>query len=510
MTQPAPLVSLDCVDVDIDGQAILHDIAFEISSGHHWGIVGANGSGKSTLLALLSGRVWPAPGRGRRVYDFGSGPERDAITARERVALFSHELQDLYSARRWNFRARDIVHSGLTRTDIPQRRASQASLDEATDLLERMNLGHLADRRLLELSRGEQRRVLITRSLAFKPALLLLDEPASGLDSASRQELEAMLAVVAERTQIVTTSHQLDELPAIVTDRAILEGGRLRAGEAVDATARARARARARAASRAVPEANDHDAAPAQAGNVMIELEAASAWFGGRQVLKELDWKLESGESWLITGNNGAGKSTLLRMLHAEIRPARGGSIAWPGLGDPRNVWDLRQKIALVSAEFQARYRYPTRVFDAVASGFQSSIGLVRKLTREQNDRVVALLDDFELTALGDRLLATLSYGQRHRALIARIFATDPKILLLDEPWEGLDSETSDIVAEQVGRRIASGAQVVCVSHVGPRSLSLNRRMTLAGGRIVYAGDSVEPRENSANARSPATNCRQH
>lgn len=495
MTQTAPLVSLECVDVDIDGQAILHNITFEISSGQHWGIVGANGSGKSTLLALLAGRRWPAPGRGTRVYDFGSGPERDAITARERVALFSHELQDLYSARRWNFRVRDIVHSGLTRTDIPQRGASRASLDKATDLLEQMNLGHLADRRLLELSRGEQRRVLIARCLAFEPALLLLDEPASGLDSASRQELEAMLVAVAERTRIVTTSHQLDELPAIATDRAILDAGRLRLDLPVAQSARSRT------ANRSDTESNRHDDAREHAGRVMIELVTASAWLGDRQVLKELNWQIKAGENWLITGDNGAGKSTLLRMLHAEIRPARGGRIGWPGLGDPPNVWDLRRKIALVSAEFQARYRYPTRVFDAVASGFQSSIGLVRKLTRAQNERVAALLADFELQGLGDRWLTTLSYGQRHRALIARIFATDPAILLLDEPWEGLDSETSEIVAEQIDRRITAGSQVVCVSHVGPRGLSLNRRMTLVDGRIAHGGGSVEPRENSANAR---------
>lgn len=504
MTQTAPLVSLDGVDVVIDGQTILHRIEFEISTGQHWGIVGANGSGKSTLLALLSGRRWPAPGRGTRTYDFGSGPERDAITARERVALLSHELQDLYIARRWNFRARDIVHSGLTRTDIPQRRASQASLDEASNLLEQMHLGHLAERRLLELSRGEQRRVLITRSLAFKPALLLLDEPASGLDALSRKELEAMLAVVAERTQVVTTSHRFDQLPAIVTDRAMLDAGRLQLQVPVAATARTRSAARTDATT-----GNDRGSR-ALAAKVMIELKAASAWLGDRQVLKELDWQLKAGENWLITGDNGAGKSTLLRMLHAEIRPARGGRIHWPGLGDPRNVWDLRRKVALVSAEFQARYRYPTRVFDAVASGFQSSIGLVRKLTRAQNDRVVALLADFELQALGDRLLATLSYGQRHRVLIARTLVTDPAILLLDEPWEGLDDETSEIVAEQIGRRIAAGSQVVCVSHVGPRGLSLNRRLELVDGRIAYAGDSVEPRENSANARSPTTDFRQH
>jgi molybdate transport system ATP-binding protein len=240
----------------------------------------------------------------------------------------------------------------------------------------------------------------------------------------------------------------------------------------------------------------------------MIELIDASAWLGNRQVLKQLNWQLTSGENWLITGDNGAGKSTLLRMLHAEIRPARGGRIAWPGLGNPRDVWELRRRIALVSAEFQARYRYPTRVFDAVASGFHSSVGLVSELSSEQRERVEALLAEFELAAFRDRLLSTLSYGQRHRALIARTLATEPKILLLDEPWEGLDSESGGIVAEQIGRWISAGTQVVCVSHVGPRGLSLNRRMRLVDGRIAHAGDSVEPRENSASARSPAPDSR--
>jgi molybdate transport system ATP-binding protein len=520
MAQTGPLVILDGVDVDIDGCTVLHDIRFEIASGQHWGIVGANGSGKSTLLSLLSGQRWPRPGHGSRTYDFGDGPERDAVTARQRVALVGHELQDLYVARRWNFRALDIVHSGLTRTDIPQRRASPRSRQEAQALLESMDLGHLAERRLLELSRGEQRRVLIVRSLAFKPALLLLDEPASGLDTASRSDLDAMLTVAAARTQLVMTTHQVEKLPAFVTDRAIIESGRLRRLKPVDAETEteteteteiqpepepaSRTQARPAVDSSAVPGADEREA-PVR---VLIRLEAASAWQGDRLILNTLNWTLNYGENWLITGQNGAGKSTLLRMLHAEIRPARGGKITWPGLGDPKDVWALRRSIALVSPELQARYRYPTRVVDAVASGFHSSIGLVQALTNAQNDRVLALLDDFELTAFGDRLLSTLSYGQRHRTLIARTLATDPQILLLDEPWEGLDTRSSDIVAEQIGRRMSAGTQVVCVSHVGPRGLCLNRRMTLKDGRIADVGGSVEPRESCASAQSRATNFR--
>ena len=507
MPQIRPLIRLDNVDVDIDERPILREINLEIASGHHWGIVGANGSGKSTLIALIAGRRWPAPGRGKRVYDFGSGPERDAVSARERVALLGHELQDLYIARGWNFRAIDIVHSGVTRTDIPQRKASKRSRNEAEAILESMGLSYLASRRMLELSRGEQRRVLIARSLAFKPALLLLDEPASGLDSPSREGLEATLRRAAEKIPIVTAAHHVDELPDIVTDIATLQSGRLDCGprsdrERLDGASTRTGSGRRRAEPNTEPKEQDRSVtAMAAQGRLMIALESASAWLGGRQVLKDLDWELRSGEHWLITGENGAGKSTLLRMLHAEIRPARGGRISWPGLGDPQDVWALRRMVALVSPELQARYRFPTRVFDAIASGFYSSIGLVHRLSPEQRNRVNALLTGFELEPFRDRLLSTLSYGQRHRALIARTLATDPKILLLDELWEGLDAQTSEIVGIEIDKQMATGTQVVCVSHVGARGLKFNRVLRLSDGRIVNAGDSAARRENSANAR---------
>jgi molybdate transport system ATP-binding protein len=504
-----PIIRLDRVDVDIEGRHILRDIDLALMPGEHWGIVGTNGSGKSTLLALLAGLRWPAPGRGTRRYDFGSGPERDAVTARERVALIGHELQDSYVARGWNYRARDIVHSGITRTDIPQRRASPASKAEASALLDVMGLGHLAERRFLELSRGEQRRVLIARSLAFGPALLLLDEPASGLDAASREALESMLAIAARKTTIVASAHGASELPRIVTKTALLDAGRLIFdGPGRTQTASARDSAHPAADRPMPPDASRAD--PASGKGTIIALESASVWLGERKILHELDWQLSAGEHWLITGENGAGKSTLLRLLHGELRPALGGSISWPGLGNPRDVWTLRRRIALVSAELQARYRLPTRVFDAVASGLDASIGLTRALTPDEHDRVAALLEAFELQSLSRRWLSTLSYGQRHRALIARTLVTDPAVVLLDEPWEGLDADTCEIVGAALARRMAAGVQVICVSHVGARGLALNRTLTLEKGRIVDVGGSAVPRQSSASARCRASGSPPH
>ena len=484
MRQNAPIIRLENVAVDIDGHRILDDISLTISPGEHWGITGANGSGKSTLLALIAGIRWPAPGSGSRVYDFGDGPERDAVTARRRITLIGHELQDLYVARGWNFRARDVVHSGITRTDIPRRHPAPGSLEAARDLLDSMNLGHLAERRLLDLSRGEQRRVLICRALAFEPALLLLDEPASGLDAASRRGLEETLERAALRTQCVIATHRTDELPGIVNRPAHVSAGRLTVDATETGVPPVTAATNEAAAGRA-PESGAPD------GDVVIALDNASAWLGQREVLKRLNWQLRRGEHWLVTGPNGAGKSTFLRLLHGQLRPAVGGRIRWPGLGNPRDVWTLRREVALVSAELQASYRLPTTVFNAIASGFSASIGLTRALTETERERVETLIEAFGLGPLRDRKLASLSYGQRHRTLIARTLATDPAVLLLDEPWEGLDQDTAALIAGQLTALIEAGTQVVCVSHLGAGGLPLNRTLELAAGQIVSAGGSA-------------------
>ena len=518
MSLTAPIVRLDDVDVDIDGRAVLRGISLELHPDRHLGVVGDNGSGKSTLLALLAGNRWPKPGGGRRTYDFGEGPERDAVTARSRIALVGHELQDLYFARRWNFRVRDIVGSGATRTDIPRRNPPEIAVRRADAVLAATGLSPLADRRLLELSRGQQRRVLIARALAFSPALLLLDEPTGGLDSAARADLFAMLEQIAAETPLVLAMHREEDLPGLVTDVARLDAGRLNriavidrlAGPGVSPAAgqvppSAAGQGPPPAAGQRTPPAAGHKAPPtagdrpprpaaarAQDGNrehePLIAVDGASVWIDGRRVLDSIDWRLERGEHWLVTGANGAGKSTLLRLLHGELRPARGGAIRWPGLGDPRDVWTLRRRVALVSAELQARYLYPTRVFDAVASGFDASIGLTRRLAPLEIAEVESLLEAFGLVSLRDRLLTALSYGQRHRTLIARTLTTEPRVLLLDEPWEGLDTVSSTIVRRELARRMEGGTQIVCVSHVGTHGLDLNRALRLERGRIVDAG----------------------
>jgi len=480
---PAPLVRFEHVDVALEGVPILHDIHWHLNRGEHWGIVGANGSGKSTLLGLIGGTLWPAPGSGQRSYDFGAGTETDAVHARSEIVLVSHELQDRYARLNWNFTALDVVLSGVYRTDVPRRRPATEQRSRALAVLRRLGVAHLGERRFLELSRGEQRRVLIARGVAFGPTVLLLDEPASGLDAASRLELSAMLQVVAAECTLVCTAHVADDLPPLIARYLSIERGRVVAAESRSADApRALAREPTRHASQIQGVAAPLTTAPDQA---LIALDHADVWLGARHVLRDVSWRLEPAQHWLVTGPNGSGKSTFLRMLHGQLRPALGSEVHWPALGDPRNVWELRKQIAWLSPELQAAYRYPSTVRACVASGFESSIGQTRGLTSEESARVDELLVDLELTELAERTLRTLSYGQARRALIARALVNRPRVLLLDEPWEGLDAPTAELLNRTLANVIAARTQLVCTSHLAAHRDHFTHELGLEVGRVT-------------------------
>jgi molybdate transport system ATP-binding protein len=510
------MVRLDNVDVKIADTTILRGIDWRLEPGACWGVIGANGSGKSTFLALVAGHLWPAPGRGSRIYDFGRGAEHDAVAARRAITLVGHELQDRFARFAWNFPVEEVVLSGLARTDIPRRNTAAADRNRARALLKELDLDHLASRRFLELSRGEQRRALIARALAFKPHVLVLDEPASGLDAGARADLNDLIARAAATTAVVCSAHEAHDLPDVVSDVLVLTDGTIAARGPRGQFALVSQAAVDHEARRV--ESHSRSAEPA-----LVEIEHADVWLGGRRILEDVCWRLQVGEQWLIKGRNGAGKSTFLKLLHGQLRPARGGTLRWPALDHSRgsgfsrdswpNVWHLRRQIGYISAELQAEYRYAATVRECIASGLDSSIGLTRRLTAAEEDTTRELLERFALASFAARPLTTLSYGQMHRVLLARTLVNRPRLLLLDEPWQGLDAATRALVRRELEASMTRGLQVVAISHTGASDLDYTNVAEITGGRIetralTRADEGGEPPENSANARRRARDSR--
>jgi molybdate transport system ATP-binding protein len=480
-----PLVTLDDVDVRLWGRTLLRRISFTLREGESWALFGGNGAGKSTLLRLLRGEAWPHPGsRGRRTFHLGGNASESPIGARERIALVSAEAQEAYLRREWAVPLEDVVRSGFTDGVWPGGRlgpAEERGVDEAISLL---GLGALRRRTMVEVSTGEARRALLGRALAPGPRALLLDEFVNGLDPASRSMvLEAVSELARRGAPTVLATHRPEEVIPEARHAAILEEGRivLSGGrEEVEEAWRSRG---ARGLAPPLPPGR-----PRTPPDPLFEVHG-DVLVDGRRVLRGLDWRMRRGESWAVRGPNGAGKSTFLRLLLGEEHIAPGGRILRLDLGPSADVRDVRSRVGLVSPDLQARHRGDATGLEVALSGFGGSIGLGEQPTGLQRESALAWLDAVGAGHLADRSIQAVSYGELRRLLLARALVVDPDVLLLDEPFSGLEPRARAEAMELVDSLCRSGRPVVLVTHHDDEVLSsIGFELRLRDGRMESSG----------------------
>lgn len=230
---PAPILHLDGVGVRRGGTAILADIAWTVASGERWVIVGPNGAGKSTLVAIAATTLLPSSGRVQVLG--GALGAIDARTLRPRIGIASALLAGRLEPAQT---AREVVLTGRTGALAPWwDRFTEDDQDRADGLLGRLGIGGLAGRTFGTLSTGERQRVLLARTLMPDPELVLVDEPAAGLDLRAREELVDALAAMAMSSRpaaIVLVTHHLEEVPPAFGHALVLAGGRLVAAGPID------------------------------------------------------------------------------------------------------------------------------------------------------------------------------------------------------------------------------------------------------------------------------------
>jgi iron complex transport system ATP-binding protein len=229
----APVLRVTEVDFVRDGNPILHGLSLTVRPGEHWALLGPNGAGKSTLLSLLGALTHPTRGT---VEVLGERLGRvDMRHLRSRVGHVDprHPLRSPLTVR-------DVVLTGLTNSieRVPQWSPTDDETARAEELIGLLGLGDRAEARWPVLSQGQRTRALIARSLMPRPRLLLLDEPATGLDVAGREQLIDRLDALAlthPELATVLVTHHLEELPPGTTHAMLLRDGRCRAaGRAED------------------------------------------------------------------------------------------------------------------------------------------------------------------------------------------------------------------------------------------------------------------------------------
>ena len=441
----ANLVSVENVSKSLGLKTLLDGVSLGVQTGDRIGVVGLNGGGKSTLLKVLTGREQPDEGRVSQMNDI-------------RVAMVTQEA---------NLNPEDTV-ADIVLKPLGVETFEWASKSSVRDVLDGLGITELGlDSKVGQLSGGERRRTNLAAALVQELDLLVLDEPTNHLDVEGVQWLADYL--LKTKAALVVVTHDRWFLDTVATrtwevhDGRVdtYEGGyndwvyaraeRARQADAVEQRRRNLARKELAWLRRGAPARTSKpryriEAAEAliadvpaprdtvelmafskqRQGKVVIELEDAYiATPDGRDLVRDLTWRLAPGERIGLVGVNGSGKTTLLRVLAGEYALGTGRRLEGKTL---RLGW-LRQELDDLD---------PTmRLLDAVESVASYVQFGKKELSASQLAERLGFSAKRQRTPVGD-----LSGGERRRLQLTRVLMAEPNVLLLDEPTNDLDIDT--------------------------------------------------------------------
>ncbi|GAA1675234.1 metal ABC transporter ATP-binding protein [Glycomyces endophyticus] len=223
----------------------------------------------------------------------------------------------------------------------------------------------------------------------------------------------------------------------------------------------------------------------------VLNVRGATVSYGGRAVVRGADLAVAPGEAVALMGANGSGKSTLIKAV-AGLVPLAGGEIEL--FGTPQRRFRDWRRVGYVPQRTGAASGVPSTAAEVVSQGRLAHRALGMPQRRADRDAVARSLAEVGLADHARCSVDTLSGGQQQRVLIARALATDPELLIMDEPTVGVDAETQAALAAVIADRVDAGCAVLLVTHeLGPLTDRLDRAVVLADGKVVHDGAPPRP-----------------
>ncbi|MDQ6814152.1 MAG: ATP-binding cassette domain-containing protein [Bacteroidota bacterium] len=481
------VLKADGLTVKQGGQTILNEISFTIQSGEQWAITGLAGSGKTTLLKALIGR--------QHFTGHITLCDNNAAVSKKVVLVEQqHHFKNLSNTSNFyyqqRFNSQDAEDAMTVEKDLQIALSKNKALPEhLEELAELFDIRKLFLERLIQLSNGENKRLQIVKALLLQPAFLLLDNPFTGLDVKSRQKLEEVLYDVSKKGIHIIMVTAAAHLPFFITNVLSLSGDSSYKCEAVNPASWNEA----------------HQPRPGFSFNhaLLQRLTPASKYHSfeyavkmtnvniayGHKILDNISWEVRNGERWALTGSNGSGKSTLLSLVNADNPQAYANEIYLfdRRRGTGETIWDIKKKTGFLSPELHLYFEKGSNCFDVVASGLFDTVGLFRKINKQQSTIVFEWMQLLQIEHLQKKFLSQLSNSQQRLVLLARALVKNPPLLILDEPCQGLDEEQRAMFKEMINELCISGNKtLIYVSHYADEiPACVTRFITLENGRRV-------------------------
>ncbi len=451
---PSPVLTVSLLSINRSGKKILENISFTVNTGEALAITGLAGCGKTSLGLALAQQLYY---QGTITYHL---PDGSPIAWVEQQHHFKtlQSTNDLYYQQRFN--SYDTEETQTVAESLGHQ------LETARELIEEMGIGYLLEEKLIQLSNGENKKLQLLNALLQQPAVLIMDQPFTGLDTSTRQWLNGQVNRLKQSGVLVMVICSKDEIPDCTDKLIILEQGTMKTMEdrlsfqqqpsiATDLTESSIATA--------IPLSAAHPEFDS-----IIDMEDVTVRYGEKLILDRISWRVLPGECWLLSGPNGAGKSTLLSLVNGDNPQAYANKIHLFGQrrGSGESIWDIKKKTGFLSPELHVYFNAASSGFETVASGLFDTIGLFRQVGPEDTEWVMQWMEVCGVSQLKEKRLFELSTGEQRMLLLARALVKDPPLLILDEPCQGLDPERKQRLLELINRVCTvTGKTLVFVSH---------------------------------------------
>lgn len=475
------------LSVTFGNRPVLQQVNWRTQAGQQILVAGKSGSGKTTLAKAIAGLI---PYQGEVVYR-PAAPQMGVPTV-EYIAnwyQFTNTEGDrnFYYQQRYNHhQGRDTVTVGA---DIRHFARQEGLVEE--DLQHRIDafgFRELLDSQLIELSSGEHKKLQLLKSLWKRADILLIDQPYTGLDKNSRQILNQWFnELAADGVQLIIISN--DPEPPTCMDTII----EIKNGQIHQVSAREDIEFDPQRQRRKLPSFLERS--PEIDFQTVARLRDVRIRYGDKVVLDQVNWEVKAGDKWLLSGPNGSGKSTLLSLINGDHPQSYGLQIDLfdRPRGSGESIWDIKEKIGMISPEMLWYFDDQATVWHTIASGFYDSIGWFIDVKFQEQQKIEALLRFFDLEKEKNQLLNTLPLGKQRLAMLARSIVKNPPLLVLDEPCQGLDNQQAQYFNDVVDELCAHGKTLIYVGHYESQlPACIEKRIRLENGRVVAVENSEE------------------
>lgn len=484
---------------------ILNQINFQLAFGESLAITGSSGSGKTSLGKVLSGKIYATHGE----LIFPSNLKRIMVDQQDHFITQSGKKSTYYSQRYENIGEDDSPDVVDYLRRVQQKNRFTNTEDHIAEIMTQMQIESIANRKLLQLSNGERKRTQLAAALIQKPDLLVLDQPYAGLDFSARSNLNSIFENLIQSNVSLIVICDFDQVPDSI--HKVLE---LKNGEVLQFVERIKYKHEITPVNAEFKESINNLfellPPPKERFEDVVNMTNVKVTFGGKKILKDINWIVKNGEQWALLGPNGAGKTTLLSLITADNPQGYSNELVLfdRKRGSGESIWDIKKRIGFVSSELHLYFLRGGGIYNSVPglgekrqssydaiscieviiSGFHDEVGCVSSPTGFQQKIAKTWLSIFGLDHLYKRKFYQASLGEQRSLLLARALVKSPSLLILDEPCQGLDASQVRHFTKMIDTICTQqNTTMIYVTHIKEEIPScVKNLLRLENGKVVH------------------------